>query len=246
MAESKISRNGEQFTVPQQDETSESVGGRPVANAMIGGMVTFEANVSERKIALFSEIPPGAQVLEVGIGAGPNLRYMPKNVQVIGIEPNLYMWTSCQKRAHELNIPLTLHQGFAENIPVGDASVDVVLFTHVLCSVKKQSDALIEAARVLKPNGLLVFMEHVLAPSGSYFIRAFQYLFNPLQRYVCGNCNLVRETGTTISDIATKTSLFDCVSIENFTANFGCVFDRIGLLNPHVCGSARRTETPVE
>ncbi len=242
----KSAGKGTVFTPPEKDEASESVGGRQVAKVMERGMVAFEANVAERKKALFSIIPDGATVVEVGIGTGPNLRYMPHGVKVIGIEPNLYMWPECQKKSEELGIQLTLHQGFAENIPVQTASADVVLFTHVLCSVKEQRDALCEAARILKPNGLLLFLEHVLAPSGYYFTRALQYLFNPLQRYICGNCNIIRETGTNIRDIANKTELFDSISCERFDAKFGCCADRLGLLNPHVSGSARRTATPHE
>ncbi len=246
MDEIKTAGKGAVFTPPEKDEASESVGGRRLAKFFEQVNDAFEANVAEHKKALFSIIPDGATVVELGIGAGSNLRYMPNRVTVIGIEPNLYSWPTCQKKAEELGVQLTLRQGFAENIPVQTASADVVLFTHVLCSVKEQKEALCEAARVLKPNGLLLFFEHVLAPSGYYFTRAVQYMMNPFQYYFCGNCSSIQETGTNIRDIANKTELFDSVSVERFSPKFGCFVDRLGFTSPHVSGSARRTATPHE
>ena len=66
----------------------------------------------------------------------------------------------------------------AERLPLADASVDTVVSTLVLCTVADPERTLSEIARVLRPDGQLLFVEHVRA--SSRFLAACQdYLFRP-------------------------------------------------------------------
>jgi SAM-dependent methyltransferase len=67
--------------------------------------------------------------------------------------------------------------------------VDTVVSTLVLCTVDEPERALREIARVLRPGGQLLFIEHVRASSG--FLAACQdRLFRPWRRFACGcHCN---------------------------------------------------------
>ena len=49
----------------------------------------------------------------------------------------------------------------AERLPFPDGSVDAVVCTLVLCSVDDARQAIREVRRILKPDGRLVFVEHV-------------------------------------------------------------------------------------
>jgi SAM-dependent methyltransferase len=53
----------------------------------------------------------------------------------------------------------------AERLPFGDESVDTIVSTFVLCTVDVPELALGEIARVLRPHGRLLFLEHVRAES---------------------------------------------------------------------------------
>jgi ubiquinone/menaquinone biosynthesis C-methylase UbiE len=53
----------------------------------------------------------------------------------------------------------------AEQLPFADQSVDTVVCTLVLCTVEHPDRALAEIARVLRPDGQLLFIEHVRAES---------------------------------------------------------------------------------
>jgi SAM-dependent methyltransferase len=55
----------------------------------------------------------------------------------------------------------------AERLPFEDASVDTVVSTFVFCTVDAPDAALREVARVLRPDGRLLFIEHVRSDSAT-------------------------------------------------------------------------------
>ena len=92
----------------------------------------------------------------------------------------------------------------AERLPLADASVDTVVSTLVLCTVPDPERTLGEIARVLRPGGQLLFLEHVRA--SSRFLAACQdYLFRPWRGFAGGcYCNrptadLMRASGFTVA-----------------------------------------------
>jgi ubiquinone/menaquinone biosynthesis C-methylase UbiE len=92
----------------------------------------------------------------------------------------------------------------AERLPLADASVDTVVSTLVLCTVDDPERALGEIARVLRPDGQLLFIEHVRA--SSRLLAACQdNLLQPWRRFAGGcRCNrptveLMRACGFTVA-----------------------------------------------
>ena len=79
----------------------------------------------------------------------------------------------------------------AEEIPFADRTFDTVLVTYALCTIPDPVRAAREMARVLAPDGSLLFCEHGLAPDAS--VRRWQRRVNPLWRRVAGGCNLDRD-----------------------------------------------------
>ena len=75
-------------------------------------------------------------------------------------------------------------------------SFDAVVCTLVLCSVRDVEQSLAEFRRVLRPEGKLVFLEHVAATEPSRL--AWQRRTEPLWKLVAGNCHLCRETAASI------------------------------------------------
>ena len=126
------------------------------------GSAKYAPLVHERKRRLLESV--SGTVLEIGAGTGTNFEYFPKDVRWIGVEPNAHMQRHLRTRAASLGMEqLDLRSGVAERLPADDASVDTVVSTLVLCSVRDQDRALAEIRRVLKPGGELLFMEHVRA-----------------------------------------------------------------------------------
>ena len=103
---------------------------------------------------------------EIGAGTGLNLTHYPEDLdELVLLEPDSAMRSHLSGRlaghgqqAHLLDSP-------AERLPFADGSVDTVVSTFVLCTVDAPELALQEIARVLRPDGQLLFIEHVRSES---------------------------------------------------------------------------------
>lgn len=80
----------------------------------------------------------------------------------------------------------------AERLPFADESVDTVVSTLALCTVDDPDAALYEIARVLRPGGQLLFIEHVRA--GSRLLAAVQDKLAVPWRHFAGGCRCNRDT----------------------------------------------------
>ena len=117
-------------------------------------------------------------VLEVGVGTGRNLPCFPEDVALSGIELSPAMLARAEERARRLGRTVDLRVGDAQRLPFADATFDPVLATLTLCSIPDDVTAVAEMARVLRPGGRLVLLDHVASPSP--VVRAVQRLLEPL------------------------------------------------------------------
>ncbi|KAH9709607.1 methyltransferase 11 domain-containing protein [Citrus sinensis] len=171
------------------------------ASVMNSSMKSYEAEVAGYKSQLFDNLRGKAKkVLEIGIGTGPNLKYYAADtdVQVLGVDPNRKMEKYAQTAAVAAGLPLTnfkflqalvyetgnvegvkfISVQVGEAIPVRDASVDAVIGTLVLCSVKDVDMTLQDGT----------------------FLKFWQNVVDPLQQVVSDGCHLTRQTGNNISE----------------------------------------------
>ena len=84
----------------------------------------------------------------------------------------------------------------AEALPFPDSSFDTAVFTLVLCTVPDPAAALAEAARVLRPGGRLLFVEHVR--SGEPEVARWQDRLEKPWRFFGDGCHCNRDTVATI------------------------------------------------
>jgi SAM-dependent methyltransferase len=80
----------------------------------------------------------------------------------------------------------------AEQLPFPDGSVDTVVSTLVLCTVDARDAALREMARVLHPDGQLLFLEHVRSESPA--LARWQDRLARLWRGLARGCRCNRAT----------------------------------------------------
>lgn len=132
-------------------------------------------------------------VLELGPGAGDNLRYYPKNIQLIGLEPNAHMHPYLLAESARTGVSIDIRPMSALEIGLDNESVDCAVSTLVLCSVTDPAAVLGEILRVLKPQGRFVFIEHVAAPEGTLLLKLQRVLRKPWH-HVADGCDPQRRT----------------------------------------------------
>lgn len=104
--------------------------------------------------AAWSHMPQDAKVLDVGCGAGDNLRYVLRDHAVFfGLE---YAERTAQVARRILDGRADIRVGSATEIPFGNDEFDLVLCIEVLEHLDKDKEACREIARILKPGGALI------------------------------------------------------------------------------------------
>jgi ubiquinone/menaquinone biosynthesis C-methylase UbiE len=130
------------------------------------------------------------RTLEIGSGTGLNLVHYPDDLDdLVLAEPDPSMRRRLEKTVRRRERPALVIDASAEQLPFGDASVDTVVSTLVLCTVDAPDVALREIRRVLRPDGQLLFIEHVRSDSPT-IARWQDRLARPWQRLAEGcRCN---------------------------------------------------------
>jgi ubiquinone/menaquinone biosynthesis C-methylase UbiE len=133
------------------------------------------------------------KVVEIGAGTGLNVEHYPDNVDdLVLTEPDAAMRRRLTRYLLRKGRIARIVDAPAERLPFADASVDTVVSTLVLCTVPDPERTLGEIARVLRPGGQLLFVEHVRA--GSRFLAACQDGLVRPWRGFAGGCYCNRPT----------------------------------------------------
>ena len=150
------------------------------------------------------------RVVELGAGTGLNLSYYSGELEaLILVEPDAAMRRRLVRRVRGSGRAAHIVEASAERLPLADGSVDTIVATLVLCTVDDPQRVLDEIARVLRPHGELLFIEHVRAQS-LRLARWQDRLHRPWRRFACGcRCNratveLMRASGFEV-DVAQAT-----------------------------------------
>jgi len=135
--------------------------------------------------------------LEIGAGTGANIRHYPDDLEeLILAEPFEPMRRRLERKLEESGRSARTLDASAEAIPLEGESVDTVVSTLVLCTVDFPELALAEVARVLRPDGQLLFIEHVRSRSPRV-ARWQDRLETPWRRFGAG-CRCNRDTTASI------------------------------------------------
>jgi ubiquinone/menaquinone biosynthesis C-methylase UbiE len=144
------------------------------------------------------------EVLEVAIGTGRNLPYYPDGIRLTGVDWSGSMLAIARERAASLGRRVELQRGDAQALGFQDGSFDTVLCTLGLCAIPDDRRAVGEMARVLRPGGRLLLVDHV--PARSRALRAGQWLYERISIPLAGEHFLrrplrhVRDVGLAIEE----------------------------------------------
>ena len=165
--------------------------------------------INEGRKSILSRIAE-EEILEIGLGTGINLKFYPQNVKkIIGVDVNGGMIQQAQKKITNGRIEIELINQSSESLPFPDNTINSVVSTYTLCSIKEINLALKEIHRVLKPDGKYYFLEHGLADNPK--TQKWQHRLNPLQNIWADGCNLNRDMKSLIANAG-----FNIIEMKNY------------------------------
>ena len=105
-----------------------------------------------------ADLHEGETVLDLGSGAGADVLISARRVgatgKAIGLDMTDEMLTLARRSAREAGVTnVEFVKGYLEDIPLADASVDVIISNCVINLAADKPKVLTEAARVLRPGG---------------------------------------------------------------------------------------------
>ncbi|MGE0338436.1 MAG: class I SAM-dependent methyltransferase [Xanthobacteraceae bacterium] len=110
----------------------------------------------------------GGRILNVGVGTGLELPYFDKSHEVVGVDISEPMLRKAQERIDReklVNVKgLSVMDG--ANLAFADGSFDCVVAQFVITTVPQPEKTLDEFARVLKPGGEIILVNHIGAERG--------------------------------------------------------------------------------
>lgn len=175
-----------------------------------------------RWTALASDVPLGARalrrwvmgkatghVLDVACGTGENVPFLPPVAAVTAVDLSPQMLARARRRSERLGRDVDLRQMSAQALDFPDGSFDTVTTAMSTCTFPDPVAALREMARVARPGGRILLLEHGRSRVG--WIGRFQDR-RAERHYQAAGCRwnqdvlgIVADAGLTVEDIRTRT-----------------------------------------
>jgi ubiquinone/menaquinone biosynthesis C-methylase UbiE len=134
---------------------------------------TFACNGGEKRSRdkVLRHLPKqvNLKLLDVAIGDGVYLDWLPKDWSVVGIDVSTMQLEACRKRANGRDLKLIL--GEAEDLPVQDARFDAALSIGGFNYFNDPEKALREMVRAVKPGGTIVVSDEIPNLTDRMFFR---------------------------------------------------------------------------
>jgi phosphatidylethanolamine/phosphatidyl-N-methylethanolamine N-methyltransferase len=124
----------------------------------------------------------GGRILDVGVGTGISLPDYARSSRLSGVDLSEPMLRKAHDRIQQLGLHNVdcLAVMDAEHLGFADGYFDVVVAQYVITTVPDPEATLNEFARVLKPGGEIVLVNHIGAENG--LRRSFERWFAPVAR----------------------------------------------------------------
>lgn len=127
---------------------------RLAANLAGGGEAHFRAEYLHEL-----EWPEGGRVLEVSIGTGANMRFLPRRAGFYGLDLSWGMLKRCQRNLERWRREAELILGNAEELPLRDESFDAVLHVGGINAFSDRAAAIAEMTRVARAGAKIVIVD---------------------------------------------------------------------------------------
>lgn len=135
-------------------------------------------------------------VLDIGVGDAGNYKYYSKGTKITILDFEKKMLEFAKKKIPNKKNYTFIHADAQDLSMIKHNSFNAVVVVFIYCcSVPNAVTALKEAKRVMKKNGKIIVIAHVL--SKNWFIRLHQYIMEPFSRILIGS-DMTRDTRSDI------------------------------------------------
>ena len=135
-----------------------------------------------RKASIAAVERIGGRILDVGVGTGMSLNVYSRRNRIVGVDYSEPMLRKAQERVIQYGLDnvevLAVMDG--QHLGLADATFDVVVAQFVITAVPDPEATLDEFARVIRPGGEIILVNHLGAEAGLQ--RMFEQWFAPLAR----------------------------------------------------------------
>jgi phosphatidylethanolamine/phosphatidyl-N-methylethanolamine N-methyltransferase len=137
----------------------------PVYDPIFGVITASAIRATMREVNAL----PAGDVLEVGVGTGIALPHYKRDHRITGFDLSPDMLARAGKRVAERNLDnvVALLEMDAANLTFADGSFDVAVAMFVMTVVPDPHRVLAEMARVVRPGGRVVVVNHFSAEAGA-------------------------------------------------------------------------------
>ncbi|HEY5709623.1 MAG TPA: class I SAM-dependent methyltransferase [Solirubrobacterales bacterium] len=166
-------------------------------SAVYDGLMKSTEEAGMREIRRETLAAARGRTIDIGAGTGINVELYPEAVtELVLAEPDEHMLNRLRPKVPGWGREVSVVQAGAGSLPFDDDSFDTAVFTLVLCTVPDPRAALSDAARVLKPGGKLLFVEHVRSEDPS--LARWQDRLEGPWRFLGDGCHCNRDTVASI------------------------------------------------
>lgn len=99
--------------------------------------------------------------LELAVGTGLNLRWYPRDIDLVAVDLSREGLDIVAERARELGRPVRLAVADGHHLPFGNDTFETVVCTLAICDVADRAATMAEMFRVVRPGGHLLLLDHL-------------------------------------------------------------------------------------
>jgi ubiquinone/menaquinone biosynthesis C-methylase UbiE len=126
-------------------------------------------------------------VLDVACGTGENFEYLSRASTVTAIDLSPEMVVEARRRARQMQEDIAILVGDAQRMPFADDTFDVVVSALSSCTFPDHVAAFREMARVVRPGGRILLVEHGRSSVGWIGDRQDRNIERVYRRSACRN-----------------------------------------------------------
>jgi ubiquinone/menaquinone biosynthesis C-methylase UbiE len=198
--------------------------------------------INDLKRLIDGPLPVAPVIVDVGCGQGISFRLLAeafKPERIVGIDFHKPSLALAEHAGHACPPQTTIEvmHGDCAQLPLADASADIVFCHQTFHHLVEQERALTEFRRVLKPGGVLLFAESTDAYIKSWVIRLLFRHPMHVQKSADGYLDMIRHAGFTFSSRNISLPYLWWSRAKDFG-----LFERLGLHRPQ---PGKRRETLV-